>query len=496
MKRTQRNLIPDCPNPSPDYYCTWQTQLYATSDGKPEAQRRILGEKALFGEEFPFGWSAFYENARRDLLFIMDDSWDVPQDGDSTRYGSLLLDSGKFPEATRGNVPNREALGRLVERMRALGWKGLGGWICAKEAPHSLTDEAEIRRYWTARLADANASDFAYWKVDWGKRAGDAEFRRLLTDLGRQFAPRLTVEHAITPAVLPYSDVYRTYDVPAILSIPMTLRKLKELLPGSRAAAGYAGLLNCEDEAYIAAAGGFTMGIMRHPMAGTLPDGRADMSFPALHRNLKTKQQEITRAVRWHRIAPAFGVGTGKVCIDSAELCDNWRFENSAAEIEEWWLTNPLLGGVRENVCSVSAPARISRGCDLPTVAPDESGRVPFAVAARNPNGACSVATLGRTEGRSYGIPRCEVTLDIGNARTVAAFGDYRNLILRGEIPDGCTVLMQDLAGETAYDITDTVLRTVDRLVIPGQCVREIGTEAQPANDTSEPGVVIRIEEN
>ena len=39
---------------------------------------------------------------------------------------------------------------------------------------------------------------------------------------------------------------------------------------------------------------------------------------------------------------------------------------------------------------------------------------------------------------------------------------------------------MQDLAGETAYDITDTVLRTVDRLVIPGQCDREIGTEAPP----------------
>ena len=126
MKQTQRNLFPDCPNPSPDYYCTWQTQLYATSDGKPEAQRRILGEKALFGEEFPFGWSAFYENARRDLLFIMDDSWDVPQDGDSTRYGSLLLDSGKFPEATRGDVPNREALGRLVERRTAA--TGRHGW--------------------------------------------------------------------------------------------------------------------------------------------------------------------------------------------------------------------------------------------------------------------------------------------------------------------------------------------------------------------------------
>ena len=45
MKQTQRNLIPVCPTPSPDYYCTWQTKLYATSDGKPEAQRRILGER-------------------------------------------------------------------------------------------------------------------------------------------------------------------------------------------------------------------------------------------------------------------------------------------------------------------------------------------------------------------------------------------------------------------------------------------------------------------
>ena len=33
---------------------------------------------------------------------------------------------------------------------------------------------------------------------------------------------------------------------------------------------------------------------------------------------------------------------------------------------------------------------------------------------------------------------------------------------------------------ETAYEITDAVLRAGDRLVIPGQCDREIGTEAPP----------------
>lgn len=64
MKKTNINLIPDCVNPSSDYYCTWQTQLYATCDGKPKGQRAVIGEKALFDNEKPFGWAHFYEKAR------------------------------------------------------------------------------------------------------------------------------------------------------------------------------------------------------------------------------------------------------------------------------------------------------------------------------------------------------------------------------------------------------------------------------------------------
>ena len=44
MKKTDINLIPDIENPTPDYYCTWQTQLFATCDGKPAAQRRVICE--------------------------------------------------------------------------------------------------------------------------------------------------------------------------------------------------------------------------------------------------------------------------------------------------------------------------------------------------------------------------------------------------------------------------------------------------------------------
>ena len=97
MNKTEINLVPNTINPSPDYYCTWQTQLYATCDGKPPAQRASIGETALFNQEKPFGWAYFYEKARQDLFMVMDDSWDVPLNGDRAFYGSLLLNSEKFP---------------------------------------------------------------------------------------------------------------------------------------------------------------------------------------------------------------------------------------------------------------------------------------------------------------------------------------------------------------------------------------------------------------
>ena len=492
MKKLNLNLIPGHPNPSPDYYCTWQTQLYATCDGKPLAQRRTIGEKMLFEKEKPYGWAYFYETARSDLFLVMDDSWDVPLDGNSAYYGSLILNDEKFPEATQNSANNGESLKRLTDRIKALGWKGLGGWVCAQESKQFAGDLTP-EQYWTKRLIEANKADFSYWKVDWGEKAGDADFRRLMTDLAKNYAPNLTIEHAIIEDVIPYSDVYRTYDVPAILSIPMTMRKLREVLVGKKAEIGYKGLINCEDEVYIAAAGGFIMGVMRHPYAGAFCDGRADMSFPALHRNLKTKIQEVTRAARWHRIAPAFGVGEGTLWIDDAELCDTWRFDNAEEEIETWWFEQPLFKNMKNGIMSVSAPARISRGCQLPSVVTDENGRVPYIVASKHPNGAYAIATLGRTLERTYEIPRCEVSFNVDDADTVAAFGDYQTLILETAHETVTTVLMQDLAADTAYNVTEDVLIENGNVKISGELLRKIGTVSQSMGDTSEPGVVIRL---
>ena len=143
------------------------------------------------------------------------------------------------------------------------------------------------------------------------------------------------MEHAIVKDIIPHSDVFRTYDVPAIMSIPMTMQKIAEFsdVPAPENTLDKSrnmGLINCEDEAYIAAAGGFTMGIMRHPYTGDFVDGKPDMSFPALHRNIKTKMYEVIRAVRWHRIAPAFSFCSEEIQMSANTLLDTWHFENAS----------------------------------------------------------------------------------------------------------------------------------------------------------------------
>lgn len=495
---TGENLIPNTVNPTPDYYCTWQTQLYATSDGRPKRQREIISEHSMFDRSRPNGWAYFYEKARGDLLFIMDDSWDVPPYDDPAFYGSLIPDREKFPDATRGNAAPGEALKRLTARMRALGWKGLGGWVCAQEAPAEAESFSSPEDYWTARLRDAAYAGFSYWKVDWGKKAADADFRRMLTALGKKYAPELIIEHAMIKSLIPHADVYRTYDVPALMSIPMTMEKLRDFTDVPRPEDGCMGLINCEDEAYIAAAGGFSMGIMRHPYRGALPNGSADPSFPALHRRLKTKMTEVLRAVHWHRIAPAFGVDQTEFRFDTQLLTDSWQFEKPEEEIESWWMNMPQIRDfLKDGRVEKTAPARFSRRTALPEAAPDRNGSVPYLAACAHPNGAFSVLAAGRTCGRTYEIPRCAVRADSGAARTVGVFGSYASLSLKTALDlSHIRVLAQDLAGETAFDITAYVSCADGSITLPGALIEEIGTAAQPSDDTSEPGLVLALRSN
>lgn len=254
---------------------------------------------------------------------------------------------------------------------------------------------------------------------------------------------------------------------------------------------GYKGIINCEDEAYFAAALGCSMGIMRHPMAGNLPNGEPDLSFPEEHRNLKTKITEITRAVRWHRMAPAFGVNKEETHISDTMLRDWWQIENQLAEIETWW--NFKDGDTLED----TAPAAISRGIKLPMVETDKNGFIPFIVASKNPNGAVSIATLGRTVGREYFIPRCRVEIDGEDSKIFGIFGEYEQLIIHVSYDAGKVKLYaQDIADCECEDITRLVNAGGRKIIIGGELIHRLGTKMNGKGDTSEPGLIMVIEEN
>lgn len=488
--KTDVNLIPNIINPSPDYYCTWQTQLFATSGGNPIEQRVIICEKSLFSQNKPYGWAYFYEKIRGDLFFVMDDSWDVGVNEAKGDFGSLILNSEKFPLSTKDS-DNKNALKNLSAKLRSLGWKGLGGWVCAQTATNFMSNKSD-EEYYIERLKDANYSNFSLWKVDWGSRDGDIIFRKNLTKLQKEHAPNLVIEHAITKDIIPDADLYRTYDVPAIASIPMTMEKLYNLLKVYKKGEGKA-LLNCEDEVYIASAGGFTMGVMRHPYVGNFPNGEKDRSFPKIHRNIKSKIYEVIRAVNWHKIAPAYSVDSSNTYFSDEILTDTWRFKDKTSEIENWWFNKPAISDFIENdVLKKSAVSTIARNTKLPNSESDKKGNKPFIIASLNPSGAYSIATLGRTINRKYYIPKCDVTAFTGTANTIGVFGEYKTLTLNNSLKVS-KVYMQDLASNFAYDITSKVKILDGKLIIDGKLISKIGKSSQPKGDTSEPGVIIKL---
>lgn len=76
----------------------------------------------------------------------------------------------------------------------------------------------------------------------------------------------------------------------------------------------------------------------------------------------------------------------------------------------------------------------------------------------------------------------------------IGVFGKYKKLILnfknlRGHI----TVYAQDLAANKAINITQDVEIQNNSLILPGELIEKIGTEANRTDDLSEPGLVLKI---
>ncbi len=54
-------------------------------------------------------------------------------------------------------------------------------------------------------------------------------------------------------------------------------------------------------------------------------------------------------------------------------------------------------------------------------------------------------------------------------------------------------MFMQDIAGDSACDITEDVIIENGKITIPGELIHFIGTSVQLCGDTSEPGCVIKL---
>ena len=373
MAALLQNLVPTTPNTSPDYFCTWNIQGYYAGYAKGEekgSQKDAVQESQLFGQERYQNWLGQHPKVQQDLYFLLDEGWDLPDE-------NILVLPGRFPSCASASQP--ESFKNLADAVTNRGWRGLGLWMRADKK----TDE-----FWTERLRWMQSSGVAYWKVDYGDDSRDEAWRRHLTGMGRQLAPDLTIETAMIPHAITWGDTFRTYDVDVPLSIPQTLSRVVAQLqftaePPAR------GLINCEDEVYLGAALGCVYGVMRHSFAGNLPNARQqDFAFPPVTRDVKNCTDEVVRAVRWHRIAPAFSVGANAVATSPEQLTDSFLFQKD----ESW---RHAAG----KQVSETAPAAVTRGLPLPQVTPVTGDIKPFVVASRNPNGALSVATLGRTLG-------------------------------------------------------------------------------------------------
>ena len=505
---------------SPNYFCTWHLMYwYPKNRGEAGLQSRdVLCDTLLFGE----GGIAVtaYPQVRDKLYFLLDDGWDVRSSRGGTLpesqwfrpyVGSCQLCEEKFPGYGKSH---QERLKTLADKVKAQGWRGLGLWISPTV---SYAADVEGRGdsfadFWRRRMEWSKAAGVAYWKVDWGDFDVSDKHRDLLSELKREIYPELIMEHAVMRDPwnrkgmesrfyiaahrnrLAYSDVLRTYDVTFALSIPTTLSRVAELLthpPQMRE--DYLGLINAEDEVYLCAALGLCFGVMRFDI-GDFPVNSGPNwafggkgNFPAT-RPARKQLDEVSRAVRWQSdFAPAFSAAVGETRISAENAEDSWHFTP-----DETW-AKPLCGNSASSQC---APLSVARSCSLPRT--DAKGEKPYLVACRNPNGALSIAALGRvTPERGYFTPRRDVYWGIGeNTGYIGVFGAYNSLALEfSDDLSGKKVYAKDLLENDFRDITEQVRITENTIVLDGGLLEKIGTRCNSAGDFSEPALVMRFGE-
>lgn len=503
----KHNLIPAQPGPTPNAWCTWETQceragevrdgakLLFTGDQGAKLGRNHLDETILFG---PNSWSSHWEGIRRDLYLLLDDGWDVPRgvhpDRNLRFFGAAEPEPERFPSC-RGTAPER--LRQLDDMARRTGWRGIGLWIAAQAPGEDYATGLSLeylREYWSIRLNWMREAGIRYWKVDWGRHAADVAFRRMLTEQGRELAPELLIEHCIgllplndiriadgevcgtgrfdrsseaarkIAEMLEFCDSSRIYDTLSPLTIATCLDRTAFFL--SRRPRG---LIDLDDELYIAAALGCAFSAMRSPVW--------DDTYETASRRGK-RCKEVFRAAFFHRLAPAFA--GGELRCSGRILTDRWLFRDG-----DTWFAEAIGRNIPQ-----SAPAALSRNLPLPEAA-GRDHEIPFLAASRNPNGCCALAALPRlSPERGLHCPRTDVLCELPDLpEYFGVFGAFRSLTVKLPAPPR-KLLIQPLDGSTGAEAVK--LSGKLPVTIPGELIESCGKTA--GEDDFSAGVLFRFQ--
>ncbi len=486
-----------------NYYCTFHSQgkwgldqntdFVAVTNMAVVARDRI-NSKFLFGENGVL--TAHSKKIRGDILALLDDGWDVPvgtvhNEENCNLFGSMCLDAGKFPEYAL-LVP-KDRLKAISDRVKAMGYAGLGLWVPANHFGEDCTKPKETRlkearEFWEDKGRLCAYADVKYLKVDWGYHGRDVQYRMIVTEAVKKYSPNTQMEHAIgiwgepydpepevqkTDAFLDFmklaketfgiSDVYRTYDVLLELSTATTLMRVSKLVDiNVSAGEGLAGVVNIEDDPIAAAALGMSMGIMRHK------DG--------------TCYEDVEKALIWQRLAPPFAFDPSAITYSDMLLCDSMYFDGDP----DIW---PYVG---QKTIRQYAPATMSRNAELAAVeSRDETGEVPFVLTSKNlVTGAYTIAAVTRTiEERGKCIPLARVSTEGASADApVGIFGKFAELNIGFDRDiTSSRIYAQNLLADTAEDITSKVEISGNTLKLSGDCIMQMGissgedTECTPA---------------
>lgn len=510
------NLIPEQSGTTPNYWCTWGIQnsslqsrehaenLVFTGDQGAHSARENLNAELLFGKN---GWSDQFDGIRGDLSLMLDDGWDVaygihPKENLSS-FGSVLPDPQRFPFCTGSPEERLEKLNRKVQ---SRGWRDVGLWIApqvtGETREHPATGK-EQETFLRDRLRWTSEAGIRLWKVDWGIRSGDLQYRRLISEIAREINPEIRIEHSVglsplnaaetspegkqrgsgrfadmgddllqkISCLLSFSDMVRIYDLLYPLTVPTSIDRLAFYLSCSDGV-----LLNVENELYLGAASGTSFGIMRSERE---PEPQIDLG-PIQSRDRKIL--ELFRAVRWQRIAPAWKSSYQEpVTLSKTILTDCWTYRPDTV-----WLKR-----VFNQKISQGAPAVLARNLPLPQVL-SRSGEVPYLVTSRHPNGAISIGFLPRlSDDRGFYTPPATVALSIPcEGVPIGVFGVFESL--RFPVANGKKRLIgQDLAQSEAVDLSAFLQIHENIAEISGEVVKAVTVSKE--GDFSDPGIVLKL---